>query len=237
MLHKIGLVWVVLCVLSMTVASAATTPAPVLPAGVQQQVAEQQQPATPEQQAMVGAAVAKAMNDGFTAMQKNVNDNNDANFAVFDQRVAQMLNDTKMRVIVGGLGAVLVANAVVGLVMAYYWRRYSFETYQKDIIGKQEETIEELKAMAANPQAVVQLQGLQGLQEMQQPEWRPERPQDTLGAVYGPVAASEMTQMNAWQSQPVNAGGWTSPLDVQRYDFQQHEDGRPLRERVDNDWG
>jgi hypothetical protein len=144
----------------------------------------------------LSAEVSKQIKAEQEAIIKQVNDNNDANFQMLDVRTSQMMADTKQRVIIGGIGAILVANAIVALFLMRAWRRYSFEYYQQQIIKKQGTHIKVVE---------------DELKELKERTWNIQTPVPTYSDVVGQAQAMDMSQMNQWQLQPAYAGSWAPP--------------------------
>lgn len=190
--------------------------------------------ATPVTEAnrFLSAEVAKQIQAEQEVILQKVNDNNDANFKELDNQMRQLMVDTKMKVIIGGIGAILIANAVVGLVLARYWKKYSYEQYQRDVIVGKDGVIGEQKKQ------LDELRSAEQMQQMQQQVWYPQEVPQSVETMFGSTAVANMSQMNAWQSKPVYGGAWQSPLDVERYDFMpQPWANVPSQEKVDRDWG
>jgi hypothetical protein len=185
-------VWFVLILVLMGVVSAAdaNSGAP-LQAAVNAQVEQANR--------FLSAEVAKQIQIEQEKVMAAVNANNDANFQTFDGRMALMLLNVRQQVIVGGIGAILIANAIVGLFLLRAWRRYSYEYYQEQIIKKQTQEIGNLSGE------------LEKIQQMQQQSWYPQPELNTISAKMGQVEAMNMTQMNQWQMQPAYAGSWQPP--------------------------
>jgi len=143
----------------------------------------------------------------FTAMEASLLTDlkayQDENFGMLDARMIKSMQDTRWQVLLATIGAVFVSSGLVAYLMLRSMKNYSYETYLEKLIGKgaQNEQV---------PQNT-QDQGLAGLQNMQQPEWKPQEPNPTVSTQFGQSAASQMTQMNAWQMQPAYNGSWESP--------------------------
>lgn len=139
-----------------------------------------------------------------------VNDNNDDNFRLFDQRMNNLMQDTRIKVILGGIGAILIANAIAALILIRSWKKYSYEAYLENLLKKKEK--EQPQQTQEVPQDAYQQAQLQ---QMQQTEWYPQQPQESLGMRYGQAQASDMSYVNQWQTQPAYAGAWQSPVETQ----------------------
>jgi hypothetical protein len=147
-------------------------------------------------------------------MQQNVIDalvkNNDDNFRAFDGRMNQMLDDTRMRVIVGGVGAVLIANALIGIVYVWVTRRYSYEHFLEKLLQKR---VEDLRMEDSLPTpAVVPLS--QGQLEASSPVWPQPVQEQTVSTYFGQQAAANLSDMNQWQFRPAYEGAWQRPGNV-----------------------
>jgi len=146
----------------------------------------------------LNAELQRSMTAMEARLQENLIENNDINFRALDDRMVILMEDTRMKVIVGGLGAILVAQALVAIVMMRYFKRYSLEGYRDrtsaSTVDKEE-----------NP-----------IQEFQQPAWQPQQPKQTIGMQFGQNAAGNMSDMNSWQTQPAYAGQWVPPVETQK---------------------
>jgi len=133
----------------------------------------------------------------------------DANFLILDQRMTQVMEDTKWKVLLATLGAVLAGSALVAFFLIRSIQNYSFEKYQEKMLKQRP---------ADDPGLIVNEQydgydpqQYEGVQQMQNNEWHPQQSQPTLSTQFGQQAASHMTQMNQWQMQPAYDGAWSSP--------------------------
>ena len=143
----------------------------------------------------------KTMEDEVIA---KVNANNDENFRAFDQRMTDLELRTKQQVIVGGLGAILVANAFIG--MAYLWvtRRYSYEKHLEKLVERGDKI--------ANTELAVEEQTVsRQMAQMAQPSWQQQVPQQSVSTIFGQQAAAQQSMMNEWQYQPAYQGAWVPP--------------------------
>ncbi len=130
----------------------------------------------------------------------------DENFQAWDARMYGLMDDIKMKFVVGGLGAMMLAMGLVAYIMMNHFKRYSYETYQQGIIDRQNQEL----------QMQQQQQGYQPIPEqMQQDSWYPQETQPTISSEMGQDWASEQTQMNQWQAQPVYDGAWKAPIETQ----------------------
>jgi len=163
------------------------------------------QPVSVVDNRLVSAEILKQMKTMKEEVIAAANANNDANVAILDQRSQQMLADTRQRVIIGGIGAILVANAIVALFMIRTWRRYSYEYYLEKQLKQRDKVIETAKEEYS-----------QALAQYQQQSWSPQQPQQTLSMQVGQTEAMNMTQMNAWQMQPAYQGSWAPPKETQQ---------------------
>jgi sensor c-di-GMP phosphodiesterase-like protein len=163
------------------------------------------QPVSVVDNRLVSAEILKQMKTMKDDVIAAANANNDANVAILDQRSQQMLADTRQRVIIGGIGAILVANAIVALFMIRTWRRYSYEYYLEKQLKQRDKVIETAKEEYS-----------QALAQYQQQSWSPQQPQQTLSMQVGQTEAMNMTQMNAWQMQPAYQGSWAPPKETQQ---------------------
>jgi hypothetical protein len=153
----------------------------------------------------LAAETTKQMKAGFEDVKTQINSNNDENMRILDTRMGNLIMDVKQKIIIGTLGAILVAQAIIGLALMYVWRRYSYEYYQSQLIKGQKEEIEAMKSERDQ----------RSMAEMQQPQWYPQEVQKTYSTEHGQAAAANMSAMNAWQMQAPHQGYWVSPQPVQ----------------------
>jgi len=144
----------------------------------------------------LSAEVAQQIKKAVDNAEVNIKANNDDNFRLMDGRMTTYIDHVKQTVILGGIGAVLVAQALIGIILMRMWRRYSYEYYQEQIIKKQQVEIE------------VKDTEMNALKELQQQSWQWQQSQETLGMKMGQTEAMNMSQMNQWQMQPAYAGSW-----------------------------
>lgn len=131
----------------------------------------------------------------------------DENFQIFDGRMSLLMQDTKNAVIIGSVGAAALANAIVGLALLIFMRKYSYEGYLKGLLEKQGNQILELHELNAKDVK----RDLQGVMEMQAESRQQQVPTNTLGMQYGQVQAGRMSEMNQWQNIPAYQGSWVPP--------------------------
>lgn len=209
-MEKIGIYWLLLVLCSVSVFAAAegplivgTTQSP----GAQQQTLDQlTQNAVDlrvsESNKYLSAEASRQITAAQEEMLKQINANNDENFRVFDQRMSSLMTDIKLKVIVGGIGAILIANAIVGLAFIYVTRRYSYEYYLEKVLKQH------LDVQKEPPKQKEVEEMEKGLAQMQQQAWAPQQPAETMSTMFGQAAASQMTDMNQWQFQPAYEGAW-----------------------------
>jgi hypothetical protein len=149
----------------------------------------------------LSAEVTRAIKKGQEETLAEVKRASDENFQILDVRMSQLMSDAQMRVIIGGIGAILVANALVAIVLSYVSRRYSFEYYQDKIIGQQQTEIADLKGR------------VDGGGKFQQRSWTDQVPTKTVTDQIGVAAAGSVSAMNAWQHQAARQGAWVPPSD------------------------
>lgn len=150
-----------------------------------------------ESNRFLSAEVAKQMKALQEDLLKKVNDNNDANFKALDDRMMALIEQERLRVVIGGLGAVLIANAFIGLAYLWITKRYSYETHLEKLIGRQQKEFDAFKERYDKT-----------LQELQKDTWNVQKPQETIGMKLGQDVVSNQSQMNQWQYQAPYEGGW-----------------------------
>lgn len=154
----------------------------------------------------LSAELSRQIKTEMETVKQQINDNNDENMRMLDSRMANIIIDVKQKIILGTLGAILVAQAIIGLAMMYVWRRYSFEYYQSKIIQGQKEELEAMKSE----------RDVQGIATLQQADWQMQQVQETAATRFGQAAAANVSMMNQWQTQPAYQGAWVSPQQVQK---------------------
>lgn len=169
----------------------------------------QSQASLDSQNRYLAAEVSRQMKTTKEDIIVAINDYNDENFQVFDRRMNVLMLDTRMKVILGGIGAVLVANAIAAMILIKSWKRYSYEAYLEALLKKQAEEVKSVEDAESDQHEQSQLQ------QMQQSEWAPQQPVQTIGMQYGQAQASDMSYVNQWQTQPAYAGAWKSPVETE----------------------
>lgn len=138
-------------------------------------------------------------------MLKTMQDYQDENFKAWDSRMYGLMDDIKMKFVIGGLGAMMLAMGLVAYIMMNHFKRYSYETYLQGVIDK--------GGMTDNPQE--EQLGYQPVPEqMQDQSWYPQETQPTIGSEMGQEWASESTQMNQWQVQAAYDGAYKAPVET-----------------------
>jgi hypothetical protein len=145
-----------------------------------------------------------------TELLNKLIENDDANFRALDGRVDQFILDARQKIIIGGFGAVLVANAIVAIILLRVTKRYSYEYYLQQIAQKQSVEIDRLR-----------LEKEQSVAELQQRQWQ-QQPTQSIGAQLGQEQVASQSMMNQWQMQPAHQGAWQSPDPYQQFDQQQY---------------
>jgi hypothetical protein len=149
----------------------------------------------------LSAEVKREIDSAKDEMLTELKNYQDENFVVLDTRMISLMDDVRIKVTLGAIGAALVAQALTAIVLVRAMRNYSYETYLEKLLKN---------TVAQNPQ----LPGDEFVQ-MQQKEWHPQQPINTIGMELGPERSAQATMMNQWQSQPAYAGSWRAPVDVQ----------------------
>lgn len=195
----------VMLLVAPTVIAVSTTT--IIPPNQQQTtiIPPSQQDALPglaEGNRFLAAEVSREMRDAKDEIITSVKSYQDENFQIFDVRMTTFMTETKTKVALGAIGAALIANAIVALILFRVTRNYSYEKY--------------LEGRLANFKDSGDTRPLSpGMANMQQPTWNDQVPNQTMGMIYGQEAAAQMTQMNAWQAQPAYQGAWQPPLEVE----------------------
>jgi hypothetical protein len=146
----------------------------------------------------------------------------DENFQIFDMRMQTLVDDMKIKVIIGGLGVILLGMGVTSYLMLKYFKRYSYEEFLEEQLKKGGQVAQEGQY------------DMNGVEQMQETDWYPQQPQQTLGMEMGQGWASDMTQMNQWQAQPAYDGAWQAPLEtVPQYKEEWMEQNYPVQQQED----
>jgi hypothetical protein len=152
----------------------------------------------------LAAETSRMIKAEMETLQNEMQEYNDENFRIFDGRLADFSRNAKQQIIIGGIGAILVANALIGLALIWVFRRYSYEYYQQQLLEAKEKETELLKN---------DINDLKGFRQMQEQQWNLQQTPQTIGTVYGQEAAGNMSAMNQWQAQPAYNGSWQAPPD------------------------
>lgn len=118
----------------------------------------------------------------------------DENFAVFDARIANFLDDAQIKFLLAAIGTTLLTSGIVTYLLLNRIKNSSYEAHQSKIINNQQEQIQELQT---------------NINEMQSQNWYPQETYDeplTQGQV------SDQSRMNSWQSTSVSQNSWESPV-------------------------
>lgn len=156
-----------------------------------------------QQNKFLAAEVTRQMKTSQDEIIKAVEAYNDENFQIFDARITTVVNDLRMKTVLGAIGASLVAMGLVAFLLIRTMKNYSYEKYLEKALDKYKSELESGK-------------GGKGMQEMQQSQWDVQQPAPTIGNEYGQVFASQQTQMNTWQAQPTYQGAWQAPIETQK---------------------
>lgn len=136
--------------------------------------------------------------------------NNDDNVRILDQRMIEIENRTRQRVIVGGVGAILVANALIGMIYVWVTRRYSYEHFLERLLQRK---VPEMKVHDAMPPPAV-VPPTPGQIEASSPVWQQPTKEETVSTFFGQQVAANMSDMNQWQFTPAYEGAWQRPGNV-----------------------
>ena len=160
----------------------------------------------------LSAEVTRQLNTMKTEISTELKIHQDDNFRIFDQRMHELMDEVRWKIILGALGAFFLGAAVSTYVLQKNMRNYSYEKYLEKQLQQ---------GTFASPD--------RSMDATQQAQWQPQQPTNTIGMQFGQQAASEMTQMNQWQAQPAYDGAWQSPVQAQP-EFNQYPYGTPMNE-------
>lgn len=125
-------------------------------------------------------------------VQEDLQAYQDENFLLLDQQMRAVITDAQKKLVLGVLGAMLVAGGFISWFMFYIARKYSYEQF--------------LEAQLGTPGGHAYQD--EGVQQMQQPEWQGYEQQQTIGMEQGQAYASNTSSFNDWQVQSPYKGGW-----------------------------
>jgi len=154
----------------------------------------------------LAAETARQIDDMQGEITRELQEYQDENFQLLDARMVGLMEDTKWKILLATLGAVLVGSGIVAFFLIKSVQNYSYEKYQEKL----------LKSKGVDAGVVVAEQNDQGyydegMEQMQQQAWNPQQSNPSVSTEFGQQAASAMTQMNQWQMQPAYGGSWQSP--------------------------
>jgi hypothetical protein len=197
MWRKVGVVWLLLLTIVASVSSE-DVPAPI----GSSQTQALQQARVDEANRYLSAELNKQLKSMQEDMLKQVNANNDENFRQFDGRMTRFMDDMRWKVLIGGLGVMILAGALMAYFLHLTTKRYSYEAYQQKIIGMQQQELDRYKAHIG-----------QGVEQMQQQSWEYGRPEQGLTAtgVMTQEQAATQSQVNEWQYDAPYQGAWVPP--------------------------
>ena len=150
----------------------------------------------------------KTMGDGILS---EVKANNDANFQQLDARMNDLMADVKMKIVLAALGVTMLGNGIGVFFLIRSFRNNSYEAYLETMLEKTNADLTAERSQEAQMlKAELSQRDLQGIQE-QQGAWKQPAPQ-SYGTQLGQVAVSQQSMTNEWQTAPVYAGAWESPV-------------------------
>ena len=137
--------------------------------------------------------------------------NNDANFQQLDARMSDLMADVKMKIVLAALGVTMLGNGIGVFFLIRSFRNNSYEAYLETMLEKTNADLTAERSQEAQMlKAELSQRDLQGIQE-QQGAWKQPAPQ-SYGTQLGQVAVSQQSMTNEWQTAPVYAGSWESPV-------------------------
>ena len=144
---------------------------------------------------LLSAAVIQQMEQQKTEMLVELKGYQDENFQALDTQMRALIANSRDKVFIGGVGAILIANSIVAIVMSYFWRKYSYQTY-----------VEQQGAAMATVQPQSEVPGQQSWDGYTQ------QPLDNITSQIGEGQAAQVNMMNQWQAKPAYAGSWVPPM-------------------------
>ena len=155
------------------------------------------------------AEAKKEIQSQMNVVQDALIKNNDDNFRELDARMFELMEEVRTKVIVGGIGAVFVAQAIGMFLLMSSMKRNSYEAFVEKL-AKEHGLIPENQAELGEKERAM-------LEQLQQMEYMQQEPQPTMAQQYGVSRTGEMSQMNQWQTQPIYDGAWQSPQEYEPY--------------------
>jgi hypothetical protein len=139
----------------------------------------------------LSAEAQRLIQTEFTTVKQDLKDYQDENFIALDGQMRAVITEAQQKLVIGGIGAVLLAGAIVAFFMFHLARKYSYETYLEGQLEHQQ------NEAYADP----------SLQPMQQQQWE-QQPAQTIGMDQGQAFVSNTSQFNNWQVQAPHQDGW-----------------------------
>jgi hypothetical protein len=156
----------------------------------------------------LSAEVGRQIRSANEETLRSLRDYQTENFMELDVRMTTVAEDMKKKLILGGIGAMLLSSGLVALVFMWITRRYSYEKYlEKYIADVHTGAVDSQKA----PKFILSDERKERVSnEIQQREWEYGRPTQGLTAtgVLTPAQAGNVTQFNEYQNDPAYAGSW-----------------------------
>ena len=223
MLGKLVVIWCVLLLVPLAVLADTTTDATQqVSSPIQNAISIQMDQANRYLSAENTKAIDKMKED----IIANITAYDDSNFQLFDNRMQVLMMDTKIKLIVGSLGVILLANGVVALVMIWVTRNFSYEAYLTKIAKQQQVKVDSVE----NAQKMQR--DMKHINDMKQEAWETQVPMETLAMKFGEAEAANTSEMNAWQHQPAYRGAWRAPEQhTQQYRYGQYAEQRGYNEQ------
>ncbi|MBR9700911.1 hypothetical protein GOV11_03540 [Candidatus Woesearchaeota archaeon] len=144
------------------------------------------------QSRFISAEAQRLIKSEFAELDKSLKAYQDENFIALDGEMRRVITDSVQKMVIGTLGAVLLAGAAIAILMFKLSRKYSYEKFLEKELQQQTEMYQD-----------------QGLQQMQQQEFaQQQQPFNTIGMDQGQSFASDSSAFSNWQVQPPHQGGW-----------------------------
>jgi hypothetical protein len=176
-------------------------------------------PTLAEANRFLSAEATKAIKKSQDELLQSLIANQDANTLALDNEMRNLMNDIRMKVILGVLGVIILAQGIAAYFLVVSFKNNSYERYLEEQLA-----LADARRMETSPTA----RELQGVVEHQQQEWQPQAPSQSYGAQLGQTGASQQTMANQWQTEPAYAGAWESPVQP----YQEYQESPQLDETL-----
>ena len=139
----------------------------------------------------LSAEAQRLIQNEFNQLETDLKAYQDENFIALDGQMKTTMTEIQQRLVIGGIGAILLAGSIIAFFMFHLARKYSYEKYLEGQLERQQ------NEAYVDP----------SLQQMQQNQWQ-QQPGVSIGNEQGQTFASNASAFNNWQVQSPYEGGW-----------------------------